>query len=105
MKVFSKLNSSGMDTLEKPLFFFDGDTYSGTLPRYYEPQQFEWTKMLEQNYEKIYEEISIVLSNENFVFHKNINPPSLSNPDGWTNLYFYNFLWKNHSNCERFPFT
>ena len=33
------------------------------------------------------------------------NPPYLSAPNAWKNIYFYNFLWKNHENCKKYPKT
>lgn len=90
--------------IEPPVYFTSDEPYKGIYPKFYNAANFEWVKNLEDQYVIIREELN-VLTQQDFTFLNNINPPNLSSPDSWSNLYFYNFLWKNHENCKRFPKT
>ena len=46
-----------------------------------------------------------VISGDKQIKLNSPNPPYLSNPEAWKNIYFWNFMWKYHSNCKQFPKT
>ncbi len=90
--------------VEPPVYFINDEPYRGKYPKFYNPIDFNWVNGLEEKYEIIRDELKELVSDE-FEFSNNINPPNLSAPNSWTNLYFFNFLWKNNANCKKFPKT
>lgn len=93
-----------MNSIETPVYFLTDKPYDGIYPKFYDKNDFGWVNSLESKYEIIREELK-ELTSDQFQFSNNINPPNLSAPNSWTNLYFFNFLWKNSANCNRFPKT
>lgn len=89
---------------EPPVYFTSDEPYKGIYPKFYDTKDFTWVEDLENQYDIIRDELKELIR-EDFVFSNNINPPNLSAPDTWSNLYFFNFLWKNDENCKRFPKT
>lgn len=91
---------------EKPVFFLtEEDTYSGNFPAYYDSKKVKGLNILENEWSIILEEFSNVLDDKVKIKLSSPNPPYLSNPDAWKNVYFYNFMWKYHKNCQKFPKT
>ncbi len=92
--------------LEKPLFFLtEEDQYNGTMPAFFDANDYPWVKVLENNWEIIRNEFSRFIDGEEKLESSSVNPPYLSDKDAWQNVYFWNFLWKKHKNCQRFPET
>jgi aspartyl/asparaginyl beta-hydroxylase (cupin superfamily) len=91
--------------IEAPLFFLKEEAYEGSHSFFYSSSDFAEIKMLEENWEIIRDEVLGLITAEELDNIKNLNPPYLSHPDAWKNIYFYNFGWKNHANCARFPRT
>lgn len=89
---------------EEAVYFIKNEPYTGSYPKYYSADSYPWVKTLEMQYEIIRDELQTILNNE-FQFETNINPPALSRPFSWTNIYFLNFLWTNHETCQKFPKT
>jgi aspartyl/asparaginyl beta-hydroxylase (cupin superfamily) len=92
-------------TVEGPEYFLIEETYTGKHGFFYDAKQFPAIKALESNWHIIRDEISRLISNEEEIDVKNLNPPYLSSPEAWKNLYFYNFGWQKHKNCDRYPKT
>lgn len=91
---------------EKAVFFLDeNETYYGPEPFFYDPSKFEWAKTLENNWHIIRDEMQNIISGKEEILLSSINPPYLSKPNVWKNIYFYNFMWQYHKNCTRFPKT
>lgn len=92
--------------IEKPVFFLsEEEVYSGNSPNYFDTQKVEGVDILEDEWEAIYNEFSSVLSDEDSISCSSPYPPNLSAPQVWKNVYFYNFMWKYHDNCKKFPIT
>jgi aspartyl/asparaginyl beta-hydroxylase (cupin superfamily) len=91
--------------IEGPEYFLIEETYTGKHDFFYNSLDFPGIKVLESNWQIIRDEIGKLISSEEEIDVKNLNPPYLSSPDAWKNLYFYNFGWKKHKNCERYPKT
>lgn len=90
----------------KPIFFLtEEDVYNGDEPIFYDGTQFEWVKILENNWTVIRDEFRSFIEDEADLKLSSSNPPFLSDPKAWKNLYFLNFLWKKHETCKRFPKT
>ncbi len=90
----------------KSVFFLDeNDTYNGPEPYFYKPEQFGWVKVLENNWHVIRDEMQDFISGKKDIELTSFNPPYLSKPDVWKNIYFYNFMWQYHKNCRLFPKT
>ncbi len=81
------------------------EAYTGTHAFFYSSADYPAIQELERNWETIRDEVLNAVSQEELDGIKNLNPPYLSHPDAWKNIYFYNFGWKNHANCARFPRT
>jgi len=91
---------------EKPIFFLtEEDVYDGNMPPYFDKTQYAWVKILEDNYQIIINEFSDYIFEGKELQKSSINPPYLSNENAWQNVYFWNFLWKKHANCKKYPKT
>ncbi len=86
-------------------FITEEDQYDGPEPAFYDTSNYAWVKTLEDNWEIIREEMSAYINGEEAIKLSSSNPPYLSNPNAWKNVYFFNFMWQYHSNCKRFPKT
>lgn len=92
--------------IESPLFFLtEDDIYDGQSPPYFDSAEVKGLDILENKWQLILAEFSAILNNESPISCSSPNPPYLSNPDAWKNVYFYNFMWKYHNNCKKFPVT
>lgn len=90
----------------KAVFFLDeADTYSGNEPYFYRNENFNWVSTLEDNWRIIYEEFEPIIKGFEEITLSSPNPPYLSQPSAWKNIYFWNFMWQYHKNCHRFPKT
>ena len=91
---------------EKPEFFLsEEDVYTGNFPPFFNPTEVPGIAILEKNWTSILEEFNQVIKNPNLSKSDSPNPPYLSSPEAWKNIYFYNFMWKYHKNCKRYPIT
>lgn len=91
---------------EEPVFFLDEQaSYNGDMPPFFQKEKYPWVSILEDNWQIIRNEFENYINGTIELEKSSVNPPYLSNPDGWQNQYFWNFLWKKHTNCKRFPKT
>lgn len=91
--------------IEEALFFLKEESYEGTHPYFYNSTDYPAIIELENNWKIVRDEILGSITTAEIDAIKNINPPYLSDPNAWKNIYFYNFGWKKHKNCHRFPKT
>lgn len=92
--------------MTKPVYFLtEEDIYSGPEPFFYDKKKYAWVKQLEDNWKIIREEMLGIIDGKEEIKLTSSNPPYLSSPDAWKNIYFYNFMWQYHKNCKRFPKT
>jgi len=90
----------------KAIFFLDeNDTYNGPEPFFYDPKQFAWVKVLEDNWQVIRDEMENIVNGKEEITLSSPNPPYLSKPTAWKNIYFWNFMWQYHKNCKKYPKT
>ncbi len=91
----------------EPAIFFlrETDAYDGVMPNFFDANKLAWVKKLENNWHIIHEEFKEYIEGQKDLEQSSINPPYLSDKSAWQNVYFYNFLWKKHGNCKRFPKT
>ena len=95
-----------MSMKAKAIFFLDeNDTYTGPEPYFYQSEKYEWVKILEDNWRIVYDEMEGIISGKKEISLSSPNPPYLSEPHAWKNIYFYNFMWQYHINCKLFPKT
>lgn len=91
---------------EQAVFFLtEEDEYNGNMPLFFDTTTLEWVKILEDNWGIIRDEFSAYINGEEELEQSSLNPPYLSDPKAWQNVYFWNFLWQKHKNCKRFPKT
>lgn len=94
------------NSIEKPIFFLtEEDVYNGNAPYFFNPKEYAFTVILEQNWKIITEEFSKIITGEESIEISSPNPPYLSNSEAWKNIYFFNFMWKYHNNCKKYPNT
>jgi len=91
--------------IEPEQYFLKEETYVGKHDFFYNSAHFSAIVELENNWHTIRQEVLGIITDEELNAIKNFNPPYLSHPDAWKNIYFYNFGWKTHANCARFPKT
>lgn len=91
--------------MEQQQYFLIEEPYEGGHDFFYDSKNFQHIRNLEENWHVIREEVLGLLTGTHEIDVVNINPPYLSSPGAWKNLYFYNFGWKKHKNCERYPKT
>ncbi len=92
--------------MTKAVFFLDeNETYNGPEPYFYNKSDYAWAKVLEDNWEVIRDEFGAIISGNQQITLSSPNPPYLSNPTAWKNIYFWNFMWQYHKNCRQFPKT
>lgn len=90
----------------KAIFFLDEQaTYSGPEPYFYNPEDYSWVKILEENWQIIYDEFRPIIEGNQDIKLSSPNPPHLSSSGAWKNIYFWNFMWQYHENCRLFPKT
>jgi len=86
-------------------FLTEEDVYEGPEPHFFNNAEYSWVKTLEDNWHIIRDEMAPIISGRERIELSSTNPPYLSDPQAWKNIYFYNFLWKKHRNCGRYPRT
>ncbi len=91
--------------IEEAQFFLREESYTGNHDFFYRSEDFPDVRILEDNWKIIRDEVLGEITQEELDGIKNLNPPYLSHPDAWKNIYFYNFGWKKHANCRRFAKT
>ncbi len=91
--------------MEPAYYFLKEEPYEGNHSYFYDSANFPALVELEKNWLTIREEVLGIITDEELNGIKNLNPPYLSHPNAWKNIYFYNFGWKKHRNCLRFPKT
>lgn len=91
--------------VEPAEYFLLEESYKGSHCFFCSSEKYPSIKELEANTEIIKAEIRALLSGNEKIDATVLNPPYLSSPTAWKNFYFYNFGWKRHKNCDRFPKT
>ena len=86
-------------------FLTEEDIYNGPEPYFFKNEDHAWVKTLEDNWQIITEEFKDVLSGRKTLQLTSSNPPYLSDPNAWKNVYFWNFMWQYHENCKEYPKT
>ncbi len=88
------------------VFFLDeNDVYNGPEPYFYNKEHFDWVQILEENWQIIRDEMQGFISGKEEITLSSPNPPYLSKPTAWKNIYFWNFMWQYHKNCSLYPKT
>lgn len=92
--------------MAKAIFFlYENQTYNGPEPYFYEAKDYDWVEKLEANWHIIRDEFSDIINGQESIKLSSPNPPYLSNPNGWKNIYLWNFMWQYNENCRRFSKT
>lgn len=92
--------------MSKAVYFLsEEDVHLGSEPAFYNNSDYEWVKILENNWEIIKNEMLEIIEGREEIKLTSSNPPYLSDNKAWKNIYFYNFLWKYHKNCNKYPKT
>jgi aspartyl/asparaginyl beta-hydroxylase (cupin superfamily) len=95
--------------LEAPVFgihFPEDNYYKGSLPCFYNREDFPVARYVEQNWETMREEIiGFLNSGKVLEGSTSANSPGLSHPDAWKRMYFMNSMWLQPDNCRKLPKT
>jgi ornithine lipid ester-linked acyl 2-hydroxylase len=90
----------------KPWYSIFGGRYRGDLPYFYDPEKFAWTKILEDNWEIIRDElIGLVEDTPDRLQPYKINKSMSFPPNHWKTMGLVFWKIKNHKNCRRCPET
>ena len=107
----TKLRSFVVDGGEKSLLAFEkfvmrfsrvGDS------NFFDPARFEWTAMLEANWQVIRRELEDILQHRQHLpsFHEiSTDQSRITHDDKWKTYFFYGFGYKVEGNCRRCPET
>jgi ornithine lipid ester-linked acyl 2-hydroxylase len=99
-------NVSAVEHVEKPEFFLSEDAvYHGTAPFFFSNEQYPWVQLLENNWTIIRDEMTGIIGGKDAITLSSPNPPYLSKDGAWSNIYFFNFMWKYKKNCKKYPKT
>ncbi len=90
----------------KPWYNVFGGRYMGNEPSFYERAQLPWTKVLEDNWQIIYKEMSALLEDrperlKPYFINKSMSFP----PKKWKTMGLYFWKFTMHKNCRRCPET
>lgn len=88
----------------EPIYFYvTGKWYTGKLPNFYDVSTLSSTKILEDNYEKIKEEILSFYDRHANIIRPN-NTSRQYKEEGWKNLSLYGFMLRYPNHIKYFPF-
>lgn len=91
---------------EEPVYYLKDGVYHGSHPDFYNTDDFPWVKDLEANWTVIRDELKEYISQRGEInFVNSYNVPIIKNPQGWSNIYFENFMWTFHKHRKHFPKT
>ena len=100
------MSVKSLNKKEKAQFFLrEEDSYSGSSPYFFKSEDYESVSILEENWTIIRDEFEDYIKGIDDLGSSSVNPPYLSNSTAWRNIYFWNFLWKDHKSVKRFPKT
>lgn len=92
--------------MSKAVYFLsEEDVHLGSEPAYYKKEDYEWVRTLEDNWTIIRDEMLNIIEGKEEIKLSSSNPPYLSSETAWKNIYFFNFMWKYHKNCKKYPKT
>jgi len=92
------------DPIEEPYYNIRPGWYLGGFAELYDPSQLKGTKILEDNYEVIKEEILEFYKNNHHDFKINFTPYKYRE-GGWKTLGLYSYFYKRSDNIEKLPRT
>ncbi len=94
---------------EPPVFgvhYKEENYYTGSLPCFYNPEDFEWVKDIEAQWQTMRTEIvGFLQSGGKLDAFTSPTSPGLSYPEAWKKIYFMNSLWLQPANCRKLPIT
>lgn len=94
---------------EPPVFgvhFKAENYYTGSLPCFYNTEDFAWVKEIEAQWQTMRAEIlGFLQSGGKLDTFNSPSTPGLSYPNAWKKIYFMNSLWLHPANCCKLPVT
>lgn len=89
--------------IKEPLYFYlTGNWYKGKMPNFYDVSGFESTKILEDNYDSIKNEILAFFETSEDKFLPNFTPYNYKE-EGWRTINLYGFMLKYPNAIKDFP--
>ena len=89
----------------RPIYPIFHDHYSGDEPWFYDPADFPWVKLLEDNWLTIREEIQSLLARNERRLKPYFDKKLVFPPTKWKTLGFYFWSYRIHENCRDCPQT
>ena len=74
--------------MEEIWYAYKGKSYNGELPKFYDVANFDWSKLIEQNYPIIQKEIEQYISNETNLFQPYFNSTLVEKLKSWKTSNF-----------------
>lgn len=91
--------------MEEVWYAYKGKPYNGTLPTFYEPGDFSWTKLIKDNYPVIHKEIELYIQQETSLFQPYFNSTLVEKLKSWKTSNFLFWSKKVDQNCSKIPET
>ncbi len=88
--------------IEPIYFYLTGNWYKGKMPNFYDVSGFESTKILEENYLQIKEEINHFYETDQQSLKPNFTPYKYLE-EGWRTINLHAFMLKYPKNIKKFP--
>lgn len=90
----------------EPWYSIFGGRYKGDHPSFYDKDQLEWTKILEDNWQVIHDELlGLIEESPERLQPYNINKSMSFPPQRWKTMGLIFWNMRNHKNCRRCPET
>jgi hypothetical protein len=84
-------------------FCFFAREYEGPEPAFFDASQFEWARLLEQQYPVIRKALEALMENNDAALKPYFDEAIQYPPKNWKTIGFYFWGKKNHDTCDRFP--
>ena len=84
-------------------FCSSGTPFPGTDPYFYKPEEFSWTRDIEEQWEVILDELQNHLDSDNTKLIPYVNKEMTSKPGQWKTMGLMFWAKKDKSNCVLFP--
>jgi ornithine lipid ester-linked acyl 2-hydroxylase len=91
--------------MEDVWYAYKGKTYNGELPKFYDPRNFEWYKLIHDNFSIIQEEIESYIVNQTNLFQPYFNSTLVEKLKSWKTSNFIFWSRKVDENCSKIPKT
>ncbi len=91
--------------MEDVWYAYKGKHYNGELPKFYDVNDFDWVKMIHDNYSIIQQEIEAYITDQTNLFQPYFNSMLVEKLKSWKTSNFIFWSKKVEENCSKIPKT